>query len=358
MYLFYVILYGFPGCFAVMAPKKPINTSKRKKGEATSSQTQRNEPYEKERFKSRYHQNRYVELLHQSMWPERVFQINPEGPYQDLAKLFLDQGWARLLQLETILNAELVHEFYANALPKNPHTDPFPFETYVRGRTIRFDREAINKYLGDPSPLEDESDMDDFHDKQNRGTFSLTTQHEEINRSILLEGFNYDISDAGRVHRAQYKFMTNHAKIIQKFILYNVMPNSHLSDCTIDVCPLIYSILKGIRVDIARTIAWELRKVTLQGKGETTTRLSFSGLIVGLIKDTNMRLLNAVHEKIKNPINDAFITGYIMGETKKDKGKGKQASSSQAPPPQFEPQNEPFQIQPTAAFDFASYANW
>jgi len=91
--------------------------------------------------------------------------------------------------------------------------------------------------------------MDDFYDKQNNGTFSLPAQHEEIKKFLLLEGFNYDISEAGKEHRAQYKFMTNPAKIIQKFIMYNVMPNNHLSDCTVDVSPLIYYILKGIKVD-------------------------------------------------------------------------------------------------------------
>jgi len=77
---------------------------------------------------------------------------------------------------------------------------------------------------------------------------------------------------------------------------------------------------------------------------------------MGLIKDSGMRLPNAVHEQIRNPINYAFISRYIMGETKK--GKSKQASSSQAPPPQPEQHNEPAPIPPTAAFNFASYAQW
>jgi len=47
---------------------------------------------------------------------------------------------------------------------------------------------------------------------------------------------------------------------------------------------------------------------------------------MGLIKDSGMRLPNAVHEQIRNPINDAFISRYIMGETKK--GKSKQASTT------------------------------
>jgi len=58
------------------------------------------------------------------MWPERIFSINPEGPFREIAQLFLDQGWSRLLNPITNLNAELVREFYANALPEN-HTLSF-----------------------------------------------------------------------------------------------------------------------------------------------------------------------------------------------------------------------------------------
>jgi len=295
-----------------------------------------------------------------SLPPERVFNLDPKGPFKDIAKLLLDQGWTRLLNPITSLNAELVREFNANALPENPHTDPFTYETYVRGRVIRFDREAINQYLWNPFQILHQDDLDDFHAKQNNGHFTLPAPHEEIKRFVLLEGFNYDVREAGREYRAQYKFMTNHAKIIQKFILYNVIPNSHLSDCIVEICPLIYYILKGIKVDIARNIGWELRKVTLQGKGERETRLSFPGLIMGLIKDSGMRLPNDVHEKIRNPINDAFITRFIMGETKK--GKSSRASSSRQPqsqpPSQTKQQNEPTLIPPNATFDFASYAQW
>jgi hypothetical protein len=85
----------------------------------------------------------------------------------------------------------------------------------------------------------------------------------------------------------------------------------------------------------------------LQGHGEPKTRLSFPGLIMGLIKDTHMRMPSDFHEEIKNPINDTFISRWIWSDKDKGKGKSKKASSSQAPP-----------SQPTADFDFASYAQW
>ena len=264
-------MYGISGCFVGMAPKRLTNTRKHRMGETSTPQPPpSNRGYERERFRSRYHQDQYVALLQQAMWPERVFNIDPEGHFREIAQLFLDQGWSRLLNPITNLNAELVREFYANALPENPHTELFQYETFVRGRVICFDRDAINQYLRNPFPLQYPHDMDGFHAKQNMGHFTLSGPHEEIKRFILSEGCNYNVSDAGREYRAQYKALTNPAKIIQKFLQYNVIPNSHLSDCVVEVCPLIYYILKGIKVDIARTIAWEL-KVTLQGKGERET---------------------------------------------------------------------------------------
>jgi hypothetical protein len=50
-----------------------------------------------------------------------------------------------------------------------------------------------------------------------------------------------------------------------------------MSDCVVEVCPLIYYILKGIKVDIARTISWELRKVALKEK--VSHKLASSSLV-------------------------------------------------------------------------------
>jgi len=204
-----LFLYGFPGCFAGMAPKNP-NTGKRQKGNTSTSNPQptRSRSYDPARFKSAYHQDRYRDLLERNTWAEKVFNIQPDGPYVEFLQFFLHQGWGRLLQPKTNIHADLLREFYANALLENPQTDPFVFETFVRGRTIRFDREAINAYLGNPFPLPNEDSLDDFHKKQKQGAFDLDPLKEEIKRTILLEGTNYDISDAGREYRAQYKFMT------------------------------------------------------------------------------------------------------------------------------------------------------
>jgi len=75
-----------------MGPKK-THTSKHRKGETSAPQPPPSNPaFERERFRFRYHQDRYVELLQQSMWPERVFNLDPEGPFKDISRLLLGQG--------------------------------------------------------------------------------------------------------------------------------------------------------------------------------------------------------------------------------------------------------------------------
>jgi hypothetical protein len=165
------VVYGFPGCFAGMAPKEPTNTGKRKKGEISAPpQPPRNQNFDATRFKTRYHHDRYIELLDNSMWSERVFNISPVGPYKEFAKLFRDQGWDILCNPITDLNAELVREFYANAIPEQPHTDFFTYETFMCGRTISFDRDAINNYLGNPFQIPPPpNEFNDFHLKRRSG---------------------------------------------------------------------------------------------------------------------------------------------------------------------------------------------
>jgi hypothetical protein len=112
-----------------------------------------------------------------------------------------------------------------------------------------------------------------------------------------------------------------------------------------------------MKVDISRIIANELKIVALQGKATAKCRISFPGLMMGLIKDTRMRIPTSVHEENKNLVDDTFIARHIEKIKKSDRGSNR-ASSSQAPQPHPEPQHGPLPIPNTAAVDFPSYVQW
>jgi len=254
-------------------------------------------PHPKEHlvFKSAFHQARYLELVEDNLWYERVFNLSPEGPYKHIYEIFSKQEWGILLQPPRKVNFELVREFYANALPTNA-TDPFTFQTFVCGRDISFTRDAINQYLGNPYPLDDPNELCEYHEHLARGNFN----HDEIERTILKAGRQYDVNDVGRKHRAKYAGLNLPAQVTLKLILHNIRPKSHISTTTLPVVALIYYVLKGEKVDIACTIANEMKLVTLQGKFPVKKQLP-----------------PTVHEEIKNPIDDGFIARNIEKKRRK-----------------------------------------
>jgi len=328
-------------------PRK-TTTGKRKISEPFQSPKAPNaEPYDNLKFKSAFHQARYMELVEEMLWYEQVFNLSPEGAYNHIYQLFAKQEWGRLLQPPKKVNVELVREFYTNALP-TLSTNPFTFQTFVRGRDISFTRDAINEYLVNPYHLAERDELCEFHATLAQGSFN----YSEIERTIVKSGRHYDVSDAGRKHRAKYVDLTLPAQVILKLILHNIRPKSHILTTTVDVAALIYYILKGKKVDIARTITYDMKLVTLHGKSTKKCPLAFPGLIMGLIIATRMYLAPAIHEEIKIPIDDEFISRNM--EKKKKKDKGSRASTSQNP----QPQQEPPQVPTTQAFDFLTFVPW
>jgi hypothetical protein len=323
----------FSGCFAEMAPK--VNTGKgckRKAGEALiSRRPSRPAQFDGTRFLSAAHQERFNELTAVKLWHDKQFVISPTGKYNGLASIIERRRWQTLVNPHPKINVDIVREFYANALPIDDEDGSvsernFAYTTFVRGRRLRFDREAINTYLGNPMPLRDPNDLCEFHRKQNSGNWD----HEEIQRMILKEGKSYVKSTAGRPHLARKSDMTTPAQVILRLILHNIRPKSHISSTTLDVTPLIYFILAARQVDVARIISWELKTIALSGRLGPKCPLGFPGLILGLVLSQRIPLPDQIHEELTHPIDDAFIDRYLNDAKKGKSTSG--ASTSRQPP--------------------------
>lgn len=139
-----------PRCFAD-GPKNPPKTgTKRPRGKfgSTSSAPQ---PNDRHRFPTPSHCTRFVKIAKYKTWHEKVFEINSDSQHQDMLHMFLEHGWTELLKPYTKININLLKEFYYNVVPDSSPTTmagSFSFTTHVRGKTIHFDRDAINDFLG------------------------------------------------------------------------------------------------------------------------------------------------------------------------------------------------------------------
>ncbi|GAU27364.1 hypothetical protein TSUD_55170 [Trifolium subterraneum] len=165
-----------------------------------------------------------------------------DGKHGSFVEAIETLGWGKLIDLERYVNPELVKEFYANALLTNL-SQPFPYMTMVRNRHIRFDRNAINDFLGKPYNRASEDDLCDYATTMARGNWDVP----EMTELLLLQDCNIIYGKSGLPVRAKGEDMNPLARLALLFFLHNVMPRSHISDATMPMLGLIYCFYREVR---------------------------------------------------------------------------------------------------------------
>ncbi|GAU40906.1 hypothetical protein TSUD_297110 [Trifolium subterraneum] len=192
-------------------------------------------------------------------WAEKVFDILPTGMYRDFAEVIHERWWNKLPNPPQTINDDLVREFYANAVPTNEDA-PFSFTTMICGHPLRFDREAINAYLGNPHTLVNEDGLCPYARILAQGNWNV----DHMKQKLLLPDRNIKFNTAGLPLRALRGDMKPKAQLTLLFILHNI-PCSHLSDAPMNILGLLYCVHAGKDVDVARVIANELKVIASSG---------------------------------------------------------------------------------------------
>ena len=65
-------------------------------------------------------------------------------------------------------------------------------------------------------------------------------------------------------------------------------------------------------MDVARVISEQLKHVALSGLIGKATKLSFPGLIMGLVKDQGVQIPEPRSEQIKGVVNDRYIHNHFQ----------------------------------------------
>ena len=185
----------------------------------------------------------------------------------------------------------------------------------MRGKIIRFDRDAINDFLGNPLTLPESEEptvptLCPDGEKNWEGNWIF----RKIKKDILLKDRRFIKNVAGKLQKVLYADMNANASVVFKFLVHNVVPKSHTSDTTMNIVPLIWSIIKGMEVDIARLISNEMKSVTLNCATSAKASLTFPGLIMGLLRANGIKIPTPADEEILHPIDDTFISSLVKRE--------------------------------------------
>ncbi|KAE9604374.1 hypothetical protein Lalb_Chr11g0071031 [Lupinus albus] len=97
--------------------------------------------------------------------------------------------------------------------------------------------------------------------------------------------------------------MTTLAQIWMIFFLHNVIPNSHVSSFPLYDCHLLYCILAGVEIDVARLMATQIYKVAVKGGKKGT--MDFPSLITSFCARQGVQV--TATEPIKKPITKKYI---------------------------------------------------
>jgi len=144
----------------------------------------------------------------------------------------------------THINPDIVKEFYANVMHVCETHDmvaQFTYTTMVRGTTIRFDRDTINTYLGEPlelPPPEDPTEPAICRYCQNERDNAWN--HARIERDILLPSKRYNRGRTNEATTANFSDMTLKATNIFQFLVHNVLCPRVMSPLPLLVLPLCY----------------------------------------------------------------------------------------------------------------------
>ncbi|GAU42856.1 hypothetical protein TSUD_13240 [Trifolium subterraneum] len=189
-----------------------------------------------------------------------VFDILSDGKYQDFVEVIQERGWDKLINPPHVINDDLVQEFYANAVLVDVEA-PFSFTTMIRRHLLRFDLAAINAYLENPYTSENEDGLCPYARTLDRGNWNI----DDIKQRLMMPDLDIQLNSAGLHLRGMRGDMKQKAQLTLLFILYNVIPRSHLSDAPMNILGLIYCLHVGKDVDVARVIANEMKVIASSG---------------------------------------------------------------------------------------------
>jgi hypothetical protein len=153
----------------------------------------------------------------------------------------------------------------------------FTYTSFVRGTTVRFDRDTINTYLGNPLELDPPEDptvptLCAYGEMERDKDYSF----RQIARDILLPGKTYNKGKKSQEYTtANFRDMKLEAGIMFQFLVHNVVPRSHVTTTPMAALPLLWHILQGGQVDVARIISDQMNHVALCGFIGKITKLSF-----------------------------------------------------------------------------------
>jgi len=248
-----------------------------------------------------------MELKKWSFIPERRVELGA-GEFNIFLMGVVRRNWRKLAEPMKKYDSKLVYEFYANAWGERQRRDER--KTRARGKWIHYHPRAIDEFLGNLFP-----DQDELCTYQRMKSTSHGFDPTTVAYTLCILDRTFQRRPGGQPKRIRRKDMRTLAQIWLTFVLANIARSGHVSDLSMLRCNLLFALIQDeIFVNVAKIISDEIQKFVEmevnQERGKRRGALGFPALITalcaaqGIIPDTNA--------KIRPPINKGYIEKYCV----------------------------------------------
>lgn len=242
--------------------------SKRQRGDGSGSSSAPTK-FDNRRFVSAEAQERYNRMATQSLVPERGLRSDhtKDG---ELVVMIAERSWFTFTEQPDPTVIAVVKEFYANV------SEHFHYGAYVRGKTVEIGEDEINGYYQFPTA------------GQRNAYASFVSQgpdYELIIRELCQPGTTWTLHESGSM-TFPHSRLSLYGKAWYAYICAKLMPCTHVSDVTKERAVLLYSIVKGMKMDVGLIIQQSILRAA---RGGTTRGLPHPSLICALCTKFGVR---------------------------------------------------------------------
>src|SRR4051812_14386112 len=128
-----------------------MNSAKRVRTKSTSSGPRgtRATTNQADQFLGRAQADRFKDLGSRTILTEKVVVPLGQGggPYATMWDYLENKNWQSVFEPHTIIDYDILKEFYANAIKTTDESVAYTYQSYVRGKTVEFDRASISDFL-------------------------------------------------------------------------------------------------------------------------------------------------------------------------------------------------------------------
>ena len=244
---------------------------------ASSSRERREDEFDERRFKSKHNERIFSWMSSKDVVPELPFKLKKDE-YPEIQKIIRKRGWELLCDQPQEVSMLLIHEFYTNVIRE--YDDEEPYMSYVRGVTVDFSPDTINRVLKVKAKQFKRASYEERVENDPR--------YVDVVSDLCRVGTDWVLDSHGRPLKLRRGDLIPQAKGWHDIVRRSLISTSNNSEVTVNRAIMIHCIMKGGEINVGDIIAKNIIEIAQKVKQDSW--LGYPSTILRLCEEAGVPL--------------------------------------------------------------------